>query len=136
MMISTKGRYALRVMIDLAQQDMDDYISLRDIATRQGISMKYLELIVANLNRGGMLMSQRGKAGGYRLARKPSEYTVYSILTLMEGSLAPVTCVNKESAVCDRAAQCLTLPMWKKLDEIMDEYLESITIDDLINGRV
>lgn len=135
MMISTKGRYALRVMIDLAQQDSEEYISLKDIAARQNISMKYLEIIVAGLNRGGMLMSQRGKSGGYRLARPAAEYTIGSILKISEGPLAPVSCLEGENR-CERSEGCITLPMWQKLDQIMEEYLESVTLEDLLAGRV
>lgn len=136
MIVSTKGRYALSVMLDLAQQDPDEYVSLKDVAERQGISMKYLESIVAVLNKGGMVLSQRGKSGGYRLAKAPGEYTVGSVLTLMEGSLAPVDCVSGENNGCERATSCLTYPMWKRLDEVMDEYLNSVTLEDLILRRV
>lgn len=136
MMISTKGRYALRVMIDLAQNNTGEFISLKDVAGRQGISMKYLEMIVSLLNKGKMVESQRGKSGGYRLARKPSEYTVESILTLTEGTLAPVNCVENGAKNCDRAANCITLPLWQKLDHVIDEYLESVTLEDLIEGNI
>lgn len=136
MIVSTKGRYALRVMIDLAQQDSDKYIALKDIAERQDISMKYLELIVSSLNRGGMLLSQRGKAGGYRLSKKPSAYTIREILKLAEGPMAPVNCLEGETNLCQRSGSCITLPMWQKLDSLMNDYLESITLEDLIQGRV
>lgn len=136
MMISTKGRYALRVMIDLAQNNTGEFISLKDVAERQNISMKYLEMIVSLLNKGKMVESQRGKAGGYRLARKPSEYTVESILTLTEGTLAPVNCVENGAEKCERAAYCITLPLWQKLDGVIGEYLESVTLEDLIEGNV
>lgn len=136
MMISTKGRYALRVMIDLAQNNTGEFISLKDVAGRQGISMKYLEMIVSLLNKGKMVESQRGKSGGYRLARKPSEYTIESILTLTEGTLAPVNCVENGAKNCDRAANCITLPLWQKLDHVIDEYLESVTLEDLIEGNI
>lgn len=136
MMISTKGRYALRVMIDLAQNNTGEFISLKDVAQRQEISMKYLEMIVSLLNKGKMVESQRGKSGGYRLARKPSEYTIESILTLTEGTLAPVNCVENGAKNCDRAANCITLPLWQKLDHVIDEYLESVTLEDLIEGNI
>lgn len=136
MVVSTKGRYALRVMIDLAQQNSDEFISLKDIATRQDISMKYLELIVSALNRGGMLLSQRGKMGGYKLAKKPSDYTIGAILKLSEGPLAPVNCLEGDVNLCERSGSCITLPMWQKLDKLMSDYLESVTLEDLISGRV
>jgi Rrf2 family protein len=136
MMISTKGRYALRVMIDLAQNDTREFISLKDVAERQDVSMKYLEMIVSLLHKGKMLESQRGKSGGYRLARKPAEYTIESILTLTEGTLAPVTCVDNGAKNCDRAAGCITLPLWKKLDDVISQYLDSVTLEDLLNGNV
>ncbi len=135
MMISTKGRYALRVMIDLAQNSCESFVSLKDVAGRQEISMKYLEMIVSILNRGKMVKSQRGKAGGYRLMREPSEYTVGSIIKLAEGSLAPVSCVE-EGGSCDRMGECVTFPLWKKLDDVIDEYLENITLQDLLEGKI
>lgn len=135
MKISTKGRYALRVMLDLAAQPSDEFISLKDVARRQDISMKYLEMIVAMLNRAGFVLSQRGKSGGYQLSRKPEEYTVGSILKLTEGSLAPVSCLECEPNRCNRAENCITLPMWKKLYALVDGYLESVTIADLLQGE-
>lgn len=135
MMISTKGRYALRVMIDLAQNSGEGFVSLKDVAGRQEISMKYLEMIVSILNRGKMVKSQRGKAGGYRLMREPSEYTVGAIIKLAEGSLAPVSCVE-EGGSCDRMGECVTFPLWKKLDDVIDEYLENITLQDLLEGKI
>ena len=136
MMISTKGRYALRVMIDLAQHKDDGFISLKEIARRQGISQKYLEMIVACLNKAGLVLSQRGKEGGYRLSRQCDCFTVGEIMKLMEGSLAPVACLDRGAAPCLRAEECLTLPMWRHLDSIIDQYLSSITIQDLIDGTV
>ncbi len=134
MMISTKGRYALRVMIDLAENSEQGYISLKDVAGRQDISMKYLELIVSILNKGGFVSSLRGKSGGYKLTKKPEEYTVGSILKLTEGTLAPVYCLEEGTESCNRAENCITLPLWKKLDSMIDEYLESVTLQDLIDG--
>ncbi len=136
MMISTKGRYALRVMIDLAGHDSDEYVSLKGISERQKISMKYLEAIVAVLNKAGFLQSLRGKDGGYRLARRPREYTVGSVLKLTEGSLAPVACLEGCDTVCQSSDGCITLPLWQKLDGIIDDYLESVTLEDLLNGAV
>ncbi len=136
MIVSTKGRYALRVMIDLAQQDSDKYIALKDVADRQDISIKYLELIVPSLNKGGLILSQRGKAGGYRLARKPSGYTIWEILMQAEGPLTPVNCLGREKNLCQRSDTCMTLPMWQKLEGVMKDYLEGITLEDLLQGRV
>ena len=136
MMVSSKGRYALRVMIDLSQNESGELISLKDIATRQNISMKYLEMIVSILQKGGMLISGRGKKGGYRLAKEPSEYSIGAILKLTEKTLSPVNCPEIGETSCERAEGCITLPMWKKLDGVIDEYLESITLEDLLNGNV
>lgn len=136
MKISTKGRYALRVMLDLAQHKKEgDFISLKDISKRQELSMKYLEMIMAIMNRAGLVKSSRGKFGGYRLAKEPEEYTVGSILKLTEGSISPVVCLNGDKP-CSRAQDCITLPMWMKLDQIIDEYLESVTLADLLNNKI
>jgi Rrf2 family protein len=135
-MVSTKGRYALRVMLDLAQHVDDGYVSLKTISERQEISVKYLEAIVAMLNRAGMVESLRGKEGGYMLTKKPEDYTVGSIVKLTEGSLAPVSCLECETNVCERAYRCLTLPMWIKLEGIIDGYLESVTLKDLLEKNI
>ena len=132
MLISTKGRYALRVMIDLAEQDRDGYHVLMDIAKRQEISEKYLESIIAILSKAGFVQAQRGRGGGYRLSREPQSYTVGSILKLTEGPLAPVACLEDGENPCSRAAQCKTLRIWMGLDELMQNYLESITLADLL----
>ncbi len=136
MMISTKGRYALRVMIDLAQNGDENFVSLKDVAERQNISMKYLEMIVSMLNKGNMVRSQRGKTGGYKLAKTPSEYTVGEILKLTEGTLAPVMCLEEGAEACERAKDCVTLPLWKELNHIIDKYLDSVTLDDVINKKI
>lgn len=136
MMISTKGRYALRVMIDLAQNGEDEYISLKDVAKRQNISMKYLEIIVSTLNKGDMLKSLRGKNGGYKLAKEPREYTIGEILKLTEGTLAPVMCLEEGSEICQRSDDCITLPLWKKLDNVINDYLNSVTLEDVIHSRI
>lgn len=130
-MISTKGRYALRVMLDLAQQPAGEYISLKSISQRQAVSMKYMEAIVATLNKAGMVESLRGKKGGYRLTRSADKYTIGEILKLTEGSLAPVTCLECENP-CQRAESCITRPMWLELDKLIDDYLESKTLADLL----
>lgn len=133
-MVSTKGRYALRVMIDLAENQRDNYIPLRDIAQRQGISGKYLETILPVLIKSKFLEGLRGKGGGYRLSRKPESYTVGSILRLVESSLAPVACLEEKTNHCDRASACKTLPMWEKLYEMIDDYFEGITLAELCEG--
>ena len=133
MTISTKGRYALRVMIDIAQHPADEYISLKSISERQEISMKYLEAIVAMLVKSGFVESHRGKNGGYRLARPTKDYTVGEILKLTEKNLAPVACLSCEKNTCSRAENCVTLPMWEKLGQMVDEYLEGLTLADLVN---
>ena len=132
MMVSTKGRYALRVMIDLAEHNTRDYIPLADIAKRQEISEKYLESIVGVLSKKGLVESLRGKGGGYRLNRLPEEYTVASILKETEGSLAPVACLENEVKTCPRAAECRTIDMWTKLYKLIDDFFEGVTIADLI----
>ena len=132
MLISTKGRYALRVMTDLAACPPEDYVPLRTIAQRQGISEKYLETIIKLLVRAKLLSGLRGKGGGYRLSRPPEQYTVGAILQMTEGSLAPVSCLEKDAAPCARAAGCRTLAMWQGLDRLIQEYLEQYTIADLM----
>lgn len=131
--ISTKGRYALRMMIDLAQNQGDGYVSLKDIANRQEISKKYLEQIVAILNKPDFLRTNRGYQGGYRLAKKANEYTVGDILRLTEGGIAPVSCLESSPIICDRADNCITLPVWKGLYRVISEYVDSITLQDIID---
>ena len=135
MIISTKVRYALRVMIELANHDLNEYLPLKEIAINQGISEKYLEAIIKLLVKGGLVSGLRGKGGGYKLSKRPSEYTVGNILELTEGSLAPVACLEAASAPCPRANQCVTLPMWKELDSLIHNYLDHITLDQLANDR-
>lgn len=134
MKISTKGRYALRLMIDLAQNQGDGYVALKDIAVRQEISKKYLEQIVAILNKPGVLVTNRGFQGGYRLAKAPMEYTVGDILRLTEGGLAPVACLEQHSIQCDRADDCVTLPVWKGLNEVINQYLDGISLQDIVDN--
>ena len=133
MKISTKGRYALRMMIDLAQNQGDGYVSLKDIANRQEISKKYLEQIVAILNKPDVFRTNRGYQGGYRLAKNANEYTVGDILRLTEGGLAPVSCLDNSPILCDRAEDCITLPIWKGLYKVISEYLDSITLQDIVD---
>ena len=129
MKISTKGRYALAIMLDLAMNNPEEYISLKDIATRQEISIKYLERIIAILNKAGYVKSSRGNAGGYKLARKPNEYKVGDILRTVEGDLAPTTCVQEG---CHKQDSCLTYSFWQGLDNAIENYVDSKTLEDLI----
>ncbi len=132
MLISTKGRYALRVMIDLAENQKDSYVPLKETAERQEISEKYLEGILKTLVQQNMLTGVRGKGGGYRLTRAPENYTVGEILRLTEGSLAPVACLEPGTKPCPRMAQCRTISMWEGLDKLISQYLDGITIADLM----
>ena len=132
MLVSTKGRYALRVMLELAQSDPNAYLALPVIAEQQGISEKYSESIIAVLSRAGLVDGLRGKGGGYRLNRPAADYSVGEILRLTEGSLAPVTCLEGEENTCPRAGQCTTLPMWEKLNGIINDYLDGVSLSDLL----
>ena len=131
MMISTKGRYALRFLVDVAEHQGDGYVPLKDVAVRQEISEKYLEIVVKELVKGGLLTALRGKGGGYRLNRTPDEYNVKSILELMEGPLAPVACLGSGQNVCPRSNSCRTLPLWQGLDKVISDYLARFTLADL-----
>jgi len=131
--ITTKGRYALRIMVDLAKQNSDGFIPLKDISARQDISEKYSEMIIGLLAKAGLVMSSRGKGGGYKLVKAPELYSIGSVLKAVEGSLAPVSCLEQPEVVCPRAGSCITLPMWRELDRRIDEYLESVSIMDLVN---
>ncbi len=131
-MITTKGRYALRIMIDLAQHETDAYIPLKDIAARQGISKKYLEVIVKDLVKGGLVSAASGKGGGYKLNRAPSQYSVGEILGATEGSLAIVACVAADAEECPRAESCHTLPMWREFDTMVHDFFERKKLTDLL----
>ena len=133
MLISTRGRYALRIMLELAQYDRGKYIPLPLIAERQEISEKYLESIISVLGKAGLVEGLRGKGGGYRLSRELKDYSVGEILRLSEGSLAPVACLDGEVNRCPRAEKCQTLPVWEKLDELINGYLDSISLADLLH---
>ena len=135
MLISTKGRYALRVLIDMAEHQTEKYIPLKEIAERQDISEKYLESIVKVLVKGGILTGLRGKGGGYRLSKPPEEYTVRTILQMTEGSLAPISCLEEDASPCARMAECRTLAMWQGLDRTIREYLDGFTIADLMQAE-
>lgn len=135
MKISTKGRYALRMLLDLAEHQNIGYIALKDIAKRQNISKKYLEQIVPLLNRSNFLLTNRGFQGGYRLAKTPDQYTIGDILRVTEGGLSPVACLEQAANQCERSAQCPTLPVWKGLEQVINEYLDSITLQDILNQQ-
>ena len=132
-MISTKARYALRVMLDLAQQPSDQYIPLKAIAQRQNISEKYLEIILKNLVKAQFLKGLRGKGGGYMLTKKPEEYTVGMILRLTEGSLSPVDCLEEGAPVCNRMDSCTTILLWRKLDDAIRGVVDHVTLQDLVD---
>lgn len=132
MTISTRGRYALRVLVDLAENGSDSYYPIKKIAQRQGISHKYLERILPVLTQHNIVEGQHGKGGGYRLTRLPEEYTVGEILRLVEGDLAPVACLECGAAPCEKASDCRTLSMWKNLQELINGYFDSITVKDLM----
>ncbi|MFA7501585.1 MAG: Rrf2 family transcriptional regulator [Anaerovoracaceae bacterium] len=136
MNITTKGRYALRIMLDIAQQETDRYISVKEIAERQDISAKYLEAIASTLNKAGLLVSSRGKYGGYRLAKDPKDYTIGSILKQIEMKIYSVPCLKGQHIGCNKADSCETLPLWQLLDGRVDEVLEGVTLDDLLQGHL
>ena len=133
MKISTKGRYALRFMLDLAAHGEGRYVPLKEISARQGVSLKYLEQIVSQFGKLGLLESVRGPQGGYRLAKRPKDYTVGEILRYAEGELAPVACLEQNPVECRRMAECRTLPMWRKLNTMINDYFDGITLADLLN---
>lgn len=136
MLISTKGRYALRVMIALAESGPDHFAPLKEIAAEEGISEKYLESILVNLTKVGILDGLRGKGGGYKLAVSPEELTIGSILKVAEGNLAPVACMEDNYRKCGNMKDCKTRPMWKKLDSMIDDFFANITLDDLVKGNI
>ncbi len=134
MIISTRGRYALRVMLDLADHCDGGFVPMKDVAQRQDVSLKYLERIMPALSRNGLVEGVHGKGGGYRLTRAPEQYVVGEILRLTEGDLAPVSCVESNAVHCDQHCGCRTYPMWKELDRIINEYLDGVTLRDLLNN--
>ena len=135
MKISTKGRYALRMMIDLAEHQGEGFVALKDIAAWQDISKKYLEQIIPILNRSDFLQANRGSQGGYRLSKAPKDYTVKDVLELTEGSLSPVACLDTTPVGCERSESCVTLPLWKGLAEVIENYLDSVTLQDLLERQ-
>jgi len=132
--VTSKGRYALRVMLELASRQDENFVSLKTIADKHDISMKYLEAIVGSLKRASLLESTRGKEGGYRLCRTPENYSVGEILRCLEDNLAPVSCIKSGSINCERAGECITVPMWKDLDDITNAYLDTVSLKDLLTG--
>lgn len=135
-MISTKARYALRVMIDLTEHQNNGYVPLKEIAERQNISEKYLEFIIKILVKGKILKGMRGKGGGYILTRPPKEYLLGEIIELTEGPLAPVSCLAPDAEACPRSEQCITLPLWQKYNTLTHDFFYSITLEDLVNGKI
>ena len=136
MRISTKGRYALRIMVDLAEHNSGEYIRLKDIATRQHITLKYMEQIMPLLTRAGYVRSFRGNSGGYMLAKAPEEYTAGDILRVTEGSLAPIPCIEEGTVICDRREECRTVSFWEGMWKVINEYADSVTLSDLAGTDV
>ena len=136
MKISTKGRYALRMLLDMLEQQDEGYVALRDIAHRQQISKKYLEQIAMQLTQAGVLVASRGQQGGYKLVGGPADYTVFDILRIAEGSLHPVACMDQSPNTCERCSFCKTLPVWEGLDRVVQDYLTSITLADILSGKL
>lgn len=134
-MISTKGRYALKVMVELAEHDAEEYIPLKGIAEKLNISQKYLESISTILSKGHMIEGVSGKKGGYRLNRKPEEYRVGDILRLTEGTLAPVSCLREDQEPCEKSDSCCTLPIWKGLADLIDKYFDEMTLADVLQSK-
>lgn len=132
MMVSTRGRYALRVLVDLAEHRNDAYTPMKDVAERQGLSLKYLEKIMPVLTKNGMVEGIHGKGGGYRLTREPEDYVIGELLRLTEGDLAPVACLECGAVPCSRAGDCCTLPMWSEFNELVNNYFDNITLADLL----
>ena len=134
MNVTSKGRYALRVMLELASRQDGEIVSLKTIADKHDISMKYLETIVGSLKRASLLESTRGKDGGYKLSRPAADYSVGEILRCLEDNLAPVLCIKSGSINCEKAGECITVPMWKELDDITNAYLDTVSLKDLLTG--
>ena len=132
MIVSTRGRYALRVLVEMAEHSSDERIPLKEISEKQGISQKYMESIMTLLSKNGFVDAIHGKGGGYKLNRKPEEYRIGDILRLTEGTLAPVACLEKNADQCPKQNVCRTVGMWRKLDELIESYLDSVTIADLM----
>ena len=136
MKVSTKGRYAIRVMLDLAVNNTGEYIPLKDVSERQGITLKYLEQIIILLKRSGYLRSSRGNGGGYKLAKAPKDYTIGDILRTKEGRLSPVACLEDEENICPRSGMCPTISFWEGLDKVINDYVDSFTLQDLLDQQL
>ncbi|MBR6807571.1 MAG: Rrf2 family transcriptional regulator [Clostridia bacterium] len=136
MMISTKGRYALRILADLALLSEGEFASVKDIADNQGISLKYLEAITSILLKAEFVESKRGRSGGYKLSKHPSEYSLLSIFKLTEGSISPVTCLDHDEVICGRESHCLAYPLWQKMNSVLEDYLKNVTLADLITDNL
>ena len=134
-MISTKGRYSIRILLDLAIHRNGEYIPMKDVAERQGISLKYIERILPVLKENGLIDSVHGNGGGYKLTREPDQYTLWEILRLTEGDLAPVACLEHEPIECERSGECPTLPVWQGLYRVICEYLDGITLQDILDQQ-
>lgn len=135
MKISTKGRYAVRMLLDIAENQYNGYVTLRDTSQRQEISKKYLEQIAIKLSQAGVLRAARGHQGGYMLVKAPGEYTLGQILRITEGSLAPVACLEQAPNLCGRCEDCRTLPVWKELDAVISRYVDGVTLQDILDGK-
>lgn len=135
MMISTRGRYALRVLLDLAQHKDEGYVPMKSVAERQELSLKYIERIMPVLSKNKLVEGVHGKGGGYRLSKEPSAYKVGDILRFAEGGLAPVACLKCDAKTCDRAEKCLTLPMWTHFHQMVNDYFDGITLEDLLHSK-
>ena len=135
MKVSTKGRYAIRIMLDLSVNNTGEFIPLKDVSERQGITLKYLEQIIILLKRAGYLKSSRGNGGGYKLAKRPEEYTIGDILRTTEGNLSPIACLEDEENACPRSIACPTLGFWMGLDEVINNYVDGVTLQDLLDKR-
>lgn len=136
MLISTKGRYALRVLLDLAENSQGKFIPLKDITERQAISKKYLESIMVILSKAGFVEAVHGKGGGYKLSKEAADYKISDILRLTEGTLAPVMCLEEDAKPCEKASSCKTLPLWTGLNHVIHEYLDNISLEDMLQGNV
>ena len=135
-MISTRGRYSVRVLLDLAEHRNGGYIPMKEVAARQEISLKYLERIMPLLTQAGLVEGVHGKGGGYRLCREPEDYSIGEILHITEGDMAPVACLDQGDNLCSRRGECLTLPLWEGLDAVISNYLSGITLQDVLDGKV
>lgn len=136
MKISTRGRYALRIMLDLAQNNIGEFIPLREISERQEITVKYMEQIISTLSKAGYVKSSRGNSGGYRLARNPKDYRIGDILRTMEGNIAVVACLQDELNECPRSGACVALPFWEGLNRVIEEYMDSVTLEDMLRDAI